>query len=70
MFCASTTRLEDWVLGLETVQQLSHCDTLAVQRLSRNVEELSIKFREYHYAVVDPTEHEDTLAEEQATMHD
>ena len=56
---ASITCMEDWVLGLETKQQLSCSDRLTVQRLSKSDEELHIEFKEYLYVVVDLTKQQD-----------
>ena len=67
---ASISRVEDRVLGLETKQQLSHSDRLTVQCFSKRNEELPTEFREYHYAVVDRTEQQDSLEEEQAIVED
>ena len=65
---ASITPLEDRVFGLETKQELSRSDHVTVHCISKKIEELRIEFKEYHYAVVDLTEQQDSLEEEQAIM--
>ena len=57
-------------MGVESKQHLSHSDCLTVQCLLKRFKQLHNKFREYHYAVVDETEQQDSLKEEQAIIDD